>query len=789
MLNLITEKLHYKKSRATAFSSSFFRKSLIIVLLITCLPTSLLGVSLYFIGVNRVEAEVNRTHQLRLKLISEQIDQELSLLEVRLAKWVFNPTFGERVKTTNFADDFQFTRDLLRTLLVMQETNPFIAEIYMYVEDKALISSSKGVNVITASEAGRYESLQRLMHADQTMFWTKSLELPGISESALTQTDFKYSLVHKLTGNTASPYGVLIVRLNPAKLSAYFDKDEEAQFAILLDQQGDWLIRGHQQQGDDLRFESQLHASVMKHWPQRKQDTFLSAFRDTEYTVSYYTFARLGTEWIFTTASDLSNLSKPVMFMSRLIIVVSMIGFFTAILLSWLASHKLYQPIGSLIRAIGKDKTDRAMEHGDELKFIEKEWQHLSRESHMLQTRVEEQLPTLREGFMLQLAQGRLYYLAEEELRARIAYYGWDTDDRQFTVMVVQLNGLDASGGKFKEDDEQLVTFAAANIIEELTRVRLEQAYVINFQDLSVGIVIGFPSGSDIASVKQELSQFAQDVISTLNAVLHLQLTVCIGQLSTELGSMPTMFEDVHHTLRFRRLMESNQIIHIDDELLTGDFTFRYPFEIEKELIYALRLGQEEEANAKAEAFIRELERNAGVQLFVHQAMSQLVGNINNALLQAGFHVYAFHAGQRLYEELLGLRHTEEMLKWLQKTIISPYVKEMNQNHQAHLTQTVEKVVRMVEESFMTDLSLEACADQLGVNVSSLSKFFKQVKGINYVDYLTNVRIETSKKLLLETDLKISEIAEKVGYQHSWYNRVFKKSEGVTPSQYRDQHQ
>ncbi|MEH7495234.1 helix-turn-helix domain-containing protein, partial [Neobacillus niacini] len=73
------------------------------------------------------------------------------------------------------------------------------------------------------------------------------------------------------------------------------------------------------------------------------------------------------------------------------------------------------------------------------------------------------------------------------------------------------------------------------------------------------------------------------------------------------------------------------------------------------------------------------------------------------------------------------------------------------------------------------------------MNPSYLSTFFKKQGGITLSDFITQVRIEESKKLLPNRKLTISEIATKVGYANSvGLIRVFKKIEGVTPGQYRE---
>ena len=57
---------------------------------------------------------------------------------------------------------------------------------------------------------------------------------------------------------------------------------------------------------------------------------------------------------------------------------------------------------------------------------------------------------------------------------------------------------------------------------------------------------------------------------------------------------------------------------------------------------------------------------------------------------------------------------------------------------------------------------------------------------MNFLAYLTNIRMERAKQLLLSTDLPVAEVSEQAGYgDYRVFTKVFKKAEGVTPSQYR----
>jgi YesN/AraC family two-component response regulator len=97
-------------------------------------------------------------------------------------------------------------------------------------------------------------------------------------------------------------------------------------------------------------------------------------------------------------------------------------------------------------------------------------------------------------------------------------------------------------------------------------------------------------------------------------------------------------------------------------------------------------------------------------------------------------------------------------------------------------------VVGLMQAEYAKDISLELCADRFGITPYALSKAFKQVMGENYIDHLTRIRLEKAKALLTNSDLKINDIAESVGYQGTYFNRIFKRAQGITPSQYRELH-
>ncbi|KAB7670084.1 helix-turn-helix domain-containing protein [Bacillus sp. B1-b2] len=95
-------------------------------------------------------------------------------------------------------------------------------------------------------------------------------------------------------------------------------------------------------------------------------------------------------------------------------------------------------------------------------------------------------------------------------------------------------------------------------------------------------------------------------------------------------------------------------------------------------------------------------------------------------------------------------------------------------------------LLNYIQNHFTEELSLKDLAQQFGYDYSYLSRFFTKVLKVSFVEFLNGHRITLAAQLLRTTDAKITEIAEKVGYQHiRSFNRNFEKMMSVTPSNYR----
>ena len=99
---------------------------------------------------------------------------------------------------------------------------------------------------------------------------------------------------------------------------------------------------------------------------------------------------------------------------------------------------------------------------------------------------------------------------------------------------------------------------------------------------------------------------------------------------------------------------------------------------------------------------------------------------------------------------------------------------------------TIVGLTRYLQAHLAEELSLSVLAKQFHLSPQYISQLFKSEIGVNFLAYLTNIRMEQAKKLLLTTSLSIADVAQQSGYgDYRVFTKVFRKSEGITPSQYR----
>lgn len=146
--------------------------------------------------------------------------------------------------------------------------------------------------------------------------------------------------------------------------------------------------------------------------------------------------------------------------------------------------------------------------------------------------------------------------------------------------------------------------------------------------------------------------------------------------------------------------------------------------------------------------------------------------------------------------EALRLQITDYMLKpvdyeefglCIDKLRISMFEHELENSKTDEAQETsIRGIICYMQEHLAEEISLQLLAEEFHLSAPYISQLFKNETGVNYLTYLTNIRMEHAKKMLIGSKLPISDIAEHSGYaDYRVFSKVFKKVQGITPTQYR----
>lgn len=274
-----------------------------------------------------------------------------------------------------------------------------------------------------------------------------------------------------------------------------------------------------------------------------------------------------------------------------------------------------------------------------------------------------------------------------------------------------------------------------------------------------------------------QLIEKARSLVTSLKHAVGIDFKAGIGSVK----SWEAMFDSYQEALNALRHGKRN-VTHIDD-LIVKDTLKKQRQLMEQEVLKAVSRGVEHDVRQEATVFASWELKNQSSTFGEHkfQFMELLLLARRTVQEQGGEPV----SGQETISNLLTAQDEEELRQ--------KFVAEMVELTQAVVIRNQEpdgiitRAQDYIRQNFRKDLALEDVARAVGISPYYFSKLFKEEAGMNFSEYLTEIRIETAKRLLADRDLSIKQVCVDSGYANpNYFSRIFKKWVGITPTEFRD---
>lgn len=331
-------------------------------------------------------------------------------------------------------------------------------------------------------------------------------------------------------------------------------------------------------------------------------------------------------------------------------------------------------------------------------------------------------------------------------------------------------------------NETALYKFAAVNIINELLGENA-YTYCLEISDDKSLILVNADNEMSHETVASRLGKMQQ----LMSEYYKVSISVIIGEKEKDTNQIFVMYEELKSAIARKIFWTEGMLVSLPEPGIKPVHEYEYPEMKEKQLVEKLLFGKAKEAGEIYDEIIRETGRYPVV--IYNMAINRVIvalDNVINLLKRNGSmpSLTGFIALFNILKEEDSLEKRNAKFHELFRQIQGEMEKKKNEKHD----QVIAKINRKIDSEYDdSGFSLDLLADSIGISNAYMCRIYKQYTGNTIIDILVEKRMEKARELLKNTDLPVNEVAERVGYNNpSYFYRVFKKSNGITPNEYRN---
>lgn len=281
---------------------------------------------------------------------------------------------------------------------------------------------------------------------------------------------------------------------------------------------------------------------------------------------------------------------------------------------------------------------------------------------------------------------------------------------------------------------------------------------------------------------KNNIVEIMKELKKRIKLILNIDVSIGIGTIYKDIADFKLSFSEA--LLANGKAQKLNSIEYFDLEKGGPINNFiKYPIILENEIIEKIKLGNIEESGKISNFMINAIIDFSEDVPEIKEYIIQFTSALKKILYNMGEEEYIKNSLS--IRKIQEFRNKEE-IKDFARVIINNILERLKYLNKNKDVKYLNKICSYIGKSFNKDLSLDMVADDVGLSPQYVSKLFKGKLGINFIDYMTDRRVNYAKNLLKSCNKSISEIGALVGYSDvNYFSKIFKKLTGLSPKQYR----
>lgn len=410
-----------------------------------------------------------------------------------------------------------------------------------------------------------------------------------------------------------------------------------------------------------------------------------------------------------------------------------------------------------------------------------------------LKRQLTETLPILKDKFIRDLLLG-IEDTDEAKLAQKVEFLGLRIKSGRFLVLVIRFDDYENTFAPISEAQKHIIIIAASNIIKSLISPFIDNYFITsncsyrNGYELSVILNFDLKEVLDDIRFFNDIENVCQEIQDRILSECGFGITVGISNLASNLSDLNNLYEQAllassHKFYKGKGNIIKYRDINMKAENLT---TINYLY-YESEITKLLKAGNHDGITILIDKLFSQVcEINVSIK-YVQNIFIEIVCAIKRALMDTGEDADSIIKDTLfISDKLLKLETIHDIRNCICEICKSvlEYFEEKRKDVQ---TIRVNKVIELMHKHIESNISIDEIARQVYLTQNYLRRIFKEKTGENLLEYFTRLKMEKGKELLINTNLKINEIAKRVGYEStSYFCSLFKSYTNYTPKEYKD---
>ncbi|WP_438444168.1 helix-turn-helix domain-containing protein [Gorillibacterium sp. sgz5001074] len=763
--------------------SKYMLRLLAYSLVLGMLPAIMIGAASYSIASRDVENKVKEANMHWLSQTQMRVEQTLKSIEKSATQFANSSLVVNSMNTSYTSADFGSVRELSKELYNLQSSDATITQAYLVNFER-----NWALNLNVLKPLDKMENQQELKDNakdPKSIRWYAGLTAPY--QEDLYEPLETITLVHKIPilPQTDRPKGLLMIRIMASEIQAMLSSPDSTSpnRSYLLDRTGADILKS----GSEAEPYPEMNRAVLSRLesdPEHRPGLINMKLGGKQAAVLYRHSDYNG--WTYVSVVPIGELKKETRKIAALTITVCAAILLIVMAVALFGSRRMYRPIGALLevaRGLGPSgKEPPVPSQRDEMEFIKTSMQSLALSRDQVEQQMRGQASHLKEFFVLKLFTGQI---TENDYLYRSGIHGFPQGWKRLGVLALQIDNLQET--RYNEEDRDLLLYAASNIAEEVLPASVRFT-PITLNSTQVTLVA--PDSDDPETVKRILYQAADCTKKHVEKVLQVKVSIGISHPFERLTDTVKAYGESLAALKTRISLGPDIIIHYGDIVSSpgaDHYEYTHLKVLEERLAYAIRERQPKTAVEMFGQYLDALLYKDGT-LHEHQTLLiQLAARLLQIVQDQGIPLKKVLEDERMMEKLFRLQTREEIIHWFESRLFAPMIDRLAEQAESQYVTIADKLVRMIQDQYDRELTLESCSQLLNYHPVYLSRIFKREIGIPFSDYLSDYRMKMARVMLETTDMKIAEISEKLQYKNiSSFIRNYKKTYQITPGQYRD---